>query len=307
LFISIQGVGKDLFFQWLSKLIGVDYCLGYDNYANFFKDFNSEKERVLLTCLNEISDGGSSKDNAMFRNHNHLKGVITGEKLRIEGKGKEAYRVNHYSRYIAFSQFENCVNVEHSDRRIMMIKCCSKFANNPTYFAPLVEYLNDVDNIRAAFVYFAHKDLISFDPRHFPTTELRKKQQENCLGTSLQFIKNMWAYYELPEIFRIQNDNLFMLYIDYCKKTNSNTNTTKIFFKHIDDFGLHKDKDNSMKHEAFSYNAKIQSDKEVLNVLKDIPNIVVNKRRVGYQINLTIIQDAFKVYFKRDEFTIEKI
>lgn len=307
LFISIQGVGKDLFFQFLSKLVGVEYCLGYDNYSNFFKDFNCEKERVLITCLNEINDGGSAKDSSMFKNHNHLKGIITGETLRIEGKGKEAYRVNHYSRYIAFSQFENCVNVEHSDRRTVMIKCSAKYANNPKYFTPLIDYLNDSDNIKTAFAYFAHKDLTTYSPRVFPTTELRKKQQENCLGTSLQFVKHLWVTYELPNEFRIQYDHLYQIYLDYCKHNNAKDNSSKIFFKHIDDFGFCKSKDETLKIDSFMYNAKNDDDAAVLKVLRDISSNVVNKKRVGYRIKLSVIEDLFKTYFRRDEFVIEKI
>ena len=306
IFISVQGVGKDLFFKFLSYLIGVEYCLGFDNYANFFKDFNGERERILITCLNEINDGGTSRDtSSMFKNHNILKGAITGEKVRIEKKCKEADRVDHYSRYFAFSQFANCAYIEASDRRNMMIQCSNKYANDPKYFIPLVDYINDVDNIKVAFAYFSQMDLTTFSPRVFPSTELRKKQQENCISSSLQFIKSLWLTYEVPDEFRIQNDELYHLYILYCKKNHLQETSAKTFFKQIDEFGFNKDDVNTVKISGFIYNVK--NDSVIMKVLRDTLFQTHNKKRVGYEINIKTIENMFKENFRRNEFTIEKI
>ena len=120
-----QGTGKDTWTTLLSKIIGIEYYLQISNVDAFFKNFNKSQECKLLTKINELSDKGSH-----FEKHNELKEKITATHVTIEPKGFDSYTIDHISRYYAFSNKENILIVEESDRRFLMIKTNNEMANN---------------------------------------------------------------------------------------------------------------------------------------------------------------------------------
>ena len=92
------------------------------------KNFNSSIAKKLLTKVNEISDKGVHIDK-----HDQLKEKITCKYLTIEPKGFDSYQLDHVSRYIGFTNKDNILNIEESDRRFMMIKTENDMANNIPY------------------------------------------------------------------------------------------------------------------------------------------------------------------------------
>lgn len=183
LFVAEQGVGKDLFGSFVGSLLGGEYTLNFDNIDCFFSNFNIEQRGKIFIRLNEISDKG-----AAFNKHDRFKGEITKEHSRIEPKGVDPYRVRHTGHYMCFSNKENCVYVENSDRRFAMIKSNNEHANDHAYFKPLLAEAKNKDFIKAAFDYYANMDLSDFNVRKIPITKFKEEQKIANLPVPLKFV-----------------------------------------------------------------------------------------------------------------------
>jgi len=281
-FISEQGVGKNIFSNFLRMMIGSQYFAIFDNPDNLFNDFNAEQNGLLLTVLNELSDSGT-----MFSKHNKLKGIITRETVRIEFKGKDAIVIPHYSRYLAFTQFENTLNIEPSDRRNIMIKCNSEFANKKEYFEPLLGWMDNLDNIKSAFSFFVYRDISNFNIMYTPETDIKNNQKINSMPNSLQFIRYIFEDKDNMETIKIQTSDLFKQYVDYCSEQKLKNVKRLTFLKQLELINLHQ-------IERFYYT---QSE---ISALDKTLKFFVNKksRTQGFILDKISINAGFKVYLK---------
>lgn len=214
LFSSEQGNFKDGLFQFIQKLLGKELVVIFDSVDDFFSNFNAEQGCKLLIGINEISENGISVSDGMKR-HNKLKGIITGKDLRVEKKGIDALRISNYARYMLFSNFDG-MYVENTDRRGVYIKSDSTYANDSVYFKPLWDSLDDLDFIKSAFSYFAHRDISLFNPHRGPDTEFKNEMKVKCLNSPLSFMKDLWEFKEFDDEFRIHTTDLIQLYKIYC-------------------------------------------------------------------------------------------
>jgi len=237
LYTSEQGNFKDGNYQLQRKLIGEDLLISFESVDDFFSNFNAEQSCKLLIMINEISESGMGASDGMKR-HNKLKGVITGKTLRVEKKGIDAIRVNDYSRYMLFSNFEG-MYVENTDRRGVYIKSDSSHANDSVYFKPLWDSLDDLDFIKSAFSFFAHRDISLFNPHKGPHSEFKNEMKVKCLNSALSFIKDVWQYKDLDDEFRIHSGELYQLYKNYCSEYGIGKWLKRLTFKDIlSKFGL---------------------------------------------------------------------
>lgn len=237
LYNSDQGNFKDGNYQLQRKLLGEDLVISFESVDDFFSNFNAEQSCRLLIMINEISESGMGVSDGMKR-HNKLKGLITGKTLRVEKKGVDAIRVNDYSRYMLFSNFEG-MYVENTDRRGVYIKSDSTHANDSVYFKPLWDSLDDLDFIKSAFSFFAHRDISLFNPHKGPHSEFKNEMKVKCLNSALSFIKDLWQYKDLDDEFRIHTGDLYHLYKNYCSEYGIGKSLKRLTLKDIlSKFGL---------------------------------------------------------------------
>lgn len=266
-----QGTGKDLWCNHLSKMIGLEYFLDIASMSLLFKDFNSTHGRKLLVKLNEISDKGEH-----FDKHNQLKEKITATRVRIEPKGFDAYYLENYARYYGFSQHDNIVMVENTDRRFMMIKTNNEKANNQEYFGKILKEAEDPLMIQSSFNYYANLDITDFNPRVFPNTSYREDQKIQSLPYQFKFF-----YY----LFENRNDtytklmsDVFTDYLSWCCECNIRISNTKINFT-----------------------------KDVKRLGIDVKRLQVNgKRGQGISIDHSSLENIFKAFMKNPEFILPK-
>ena len=228
-----QGTGKDLWCNHLSKLIGLDYFLDIASMSILFKDFNSTQGKKLLVKLNEISDKGEH-----FDKHNQLKEKITATRIRIEPKGFDAYYLENYARYYGFSQHDNIVIVENTDRRFMMIKTNNDKANNQDYFSKILKEADDPVMIQSSFNYYATLDITDFNPRVFPNTIYRDEQKIQSLPYQFKFFYYLFENRNETTYTKLLSD-AFTDYINWCAECNIKTSNTKLnFTKDIKRLGI---------------------------------------------------------------------
>jgi len=156
-FISSQGVGKNIFFENFAKsVLGTDLYLQTDNMDKLIGKFNMNHNKLLL-----IMDEVQGRDS--FTNSEAIKNMITAEDLQWERKGCDPVTIRNCGRGIMFSQSLTPVKIEGSDRRFMLMECSDKVRNNTEYFKKLNSFLKDDTNARAIYDMLMKRDLSSWD------------------------------------------------------------------------------------------------------------------------------------------------
>lgn len=249
-----QGTGKDLFISFIQSMIGSNLVVQIDKMESLLQNFNTSIAQKLLTKVNEISDKGIHIDK-----HDQLKEKITCEFLTIEPKGFDKYQIDHVSRYIGFSNKDNILNVESSDRRFMMIKTVNDMANNVPYHTQIKKQMDDINMIRSAFKYYATKDISEYQPRIIPNTVYKADQKMASLPYTLKFLYHYFEEHIVPFDFYIdveskysskrvetkeqtltkQSEELYTDYVNWCVKMGNSTKVPRLtMVKDFEGLGL---------------------------------------------------------------------
>jgi len=121
LVVSVEGVGKGLLMRMMSKLIGYKYV----NENVSFNDI-TEKHSVIVVgslfiCLNEVvlDKQYSTKRTISSK----IKPFITDDFLNINDKGIRPYKYLNNCNSIVFSNDKDCLHVDQSSRRYLVIHC----------------------------------------------------------------------------------------------------------------------------------------------------------------------------------------
>jgi hypothetical protein len=276
--VSEQGLGKDMISRFLGSIIGLEYYKVFDDVSNFFSRFNGEQENAMLTVLNELAEGGD-----VIKNHNKLKANITRLTTRVEKKGVEPYTVNHFSRYIGFTQNRKCINIENHDRRFFMLEGDNSIVGNHVYFNNLKKELDDKDFMMKTFSYFGNKDLSSFEIRNIPMTDIKKEQKINNLSSPLCFIMDLFTIQQCDEenYIKIHTGDLYLLYSNYISTNGGTTIMRKNFVLEI------------QKLKVTEYCSKFS----IIGIIG---------KKTGYKINFDTLQSDIRMYLRDPDYILDR-
>ena len=153
LFKSVQGTGKDMFFEWFGNdIIGSEYYTNTDDYDKILGRFNGNIEKLILLCLNESSYGDTSKY------ENALKTLITDKKRKGEKKYKEDNEMRMCLGLVLFTNQEFVMNFQNGNRRFQFFCCEDKQIDYPMYFEDLDDCMRNEYN-KALFVNYLMEEV----------------------------------------------------------------------------------------------------------------------------------------------------
>lgn len=251
LFYSLGGGGKDLFCQFLSKIIGMHHYMVCGDLEQYVANFNSLNQNRLLVAFNEVND----KKHA--RNHDILKHIITAVDMRVEIKFMPAHIQKDYTRFIINTNMRDVLRLESSDRRYVMYEMNSDQIGDHKFFTSLVDEMNNVSFQKSAFDYFAKRDITSFNVRKIPNTNYRNQQKVLSMSSTDQFLKNIYEcdndddeYDEysrsdekddneaLGKSFEFLQKDLYTLYKSYCTEFGMMSKKRPTFKQDLKDMGF---------------------------------------------------------------------
>lgn len=183
LFISEQGTGKGLLAFFIQKLLGINHCITFNNISDYFSNFNVDKSNKLLKVIEEVSDKGEA-----FYKADILKADLTKDRERIEPKGIDPYTLNHYARYLFFSNNDNAIYIENSDRRYTIHNIANTHANNKKYFKPMWDDVQDNNYCKNAFEFLAERKYDELNVMEAFVNQTKKDQKLNNLSITLKII-----------------------------------------------------------------------------------------------------------------------
>jgi len=281
LFRTAQGMGKGMLAFWLTKLVGINSIISFENIRDYFSNFNSQSSGKLIKIIEEVCEGGEA-----FNKANILKGHTAMNRERIEPKGIDAYTVNHYSRYIFFTNNDNALYIENDDRRYTLHRSNDRKANDIEYFKPIWDEVRDNEFCKECFKYFCNRKYDVMNVMTYYETHYKIKQKMASLSQSLKFLKeiienNLSSIDTLegkvnPEkVYHIKVSILKEEYKDWCSDNGCrySISTLKTQWGKVD-----------------VVETRIQR---------------ANKRSRVYKIDTHKIEDAFKTYLKNPDFRFE--
>jgi hypothetical protein len=216
LFKSIDGCGKNVFFDWFGcKILGAKYYAEVEEVELLFGRFNDIIKDKILIIGNEIQASKTINLNES------IKYAITTENNSIESKGKQVYKNRNNIGYVFLTNNEFPLKITKTDRRFIAIKCNNDIANNNEYFTNLRNELNSGNIDRAFYDYLMNIDLseINFTTDR-PETDYYEDIKMNYMEPHILFINNLLRENIDKENYEIMGLNLFKIFDLFIKDRN---------------------------------------------------------------------------------------
>lgn len=203
IFHSDQGAGKDIFADWLGRLLSPDNYIMCGNIHRFTEKFNGLYSNKLLTVFNEL---GSYQEHSKIVKF--LKFLYSAEDKAIELKNHDATMEICRTRHMILTNMYNVIPMEISDRRHLCIQCdnskCQPGRVDRTYYNLLMKEMIDIDSIIDAFEYFKYKDISTFSVRDVPNTEYKKDLINLHYNSVQRFIISLQQLENIDDEFAIR-------------------------------------------------------------------------------------------------------
>lgn len=180
-FKSKQGVGKNLAFEMFAeKLLGERYLLVSSKMEDVLGRFPLINQK-LLVILDE-TNGQSA-----FANSEQIKSYIGCKTLTYEKKGVDGITILNTGRMIFFTNNDNSVKIESSDRRFSVFECADDHRLDDVYFKKLAKaYEEDWSFL---FHFLKTRDISNFEPTNDRVkTDIYKELMLNSADNVTKFI-----------------------------------------------------------------------------------------------------------------------
>lgn len=219
IFISEEGVGKDLFSSFISEVINDKYCFNTEKLELVCGKFNSILGGKLLGTINETNPVESRE------RIENIKNIITADKVYIEGKNKDPIKTDNFCRFIFFSNRLFAFPVEEGARRPVIFKSSSKYLpinlgleENKKYFTNLSNIYKNKEYQKAFLEYLKHHDISTFNPKDIVKSELHQELEDNSLSPIVGFLSNVVKMNN--GTFRMSTKETYENFLIYIKEQN---------------------------------------------------------------------------------------
>jgi len=166
---SIQGCGKDTFFDWFgNQILGNKYYFNNVNSDLLFGHFNAQLAHKFLCVLNETSQK-ETKDII-----EQLKGNITASEITINEKGVKPYKMKNFATFILLTNNDNPIKIDPQDRRYLAFECNNDIANDEEYFRNLRK---EIESKKYDKIFYDY--LLTLDSENYNFVKSRPETQLN--------------------------------------------------------------------------------------------------------------------------------
>ena len=189
-FKGSQGAGKGLLFNWFAnKIIGQQYYYSTADPLNITL-YNEHLNGKLLINLDEARAADT------YASSSQLKNKITEPRITLTNKYVKPFEVENYGRYIFFSNQDNPVKIEDTDRRYVVFKTSDKYSrltdDDPikiNYFRDLRNAMNNPNIVGSFMKYLKDRDVTGVNWANRPMTESYKLSRELNIPIFAEFIE----------------------------------------------------------------------------------------------------------------------
>lgn len=188
-FMSEQGVGKNLFFDNFGRiLLGERYYLTSQSFEDLVGKFNINYNRLLV-----VFDEVRGKDGFEFSED--LKVRITAPQINWQQKGIQTIKTNNCAGSVFLSNYSSTMTpmkVTLDDRRLMVMQCSSKRKGDTKYFDDLYHFMTNKQCIRKVYEMLMSRDISKWNPeKDRVQTKIYKDLQSVNIPPMARFLEDM--------------------------------------------------------------------------------------------------------------------
>ena len=297
LFRSVEGCGKDTFFDWFGhEILGKRYYVNEDKIDDIFGKFNPAIENKIIVVVNE-TNGKDTKEV-----ESSIKNALTRKINSIQYKGKTQFDNTNNIGYIFFSNNENPLKIDINDRRFQAIQCNNDIANNGTYFDSLRKEIEGEDKDQISKSFYDYLMSIECDDFNFTNgrvkTNLYNDMKEHNIPILIKFLEAeiKTNIYKCPTTKETKLKEkgiygatvLFNYYLDFIKSNNFKYEATAT------KFGLE-----IKKYESIEKKETNKGIKYIIDYPK-LKDYLVEKQYIKWDNNIEVIEDKKNTVDKLD-------
>ena len=220
-FISDEGVGKDIFAKFTSNTIGMEYCTNTEKLDQVCGKFNSVLDGKILITINETNPV-ESRDRI-----ENIKFLITADNLEVEKKHKDPVNTKNFARFMFFSNRLTAFPIDEKSRRPKIIQSSKKYTKesigavkNKEYFDPLVKQYQNEQYQKMFLDMLKARDISQFNPQLFEKTKLHKELEEHSRPPHVQWLANLVTKYLKKDIHTMSSHDVLKSYNQLLKDQN---------------------------------------------------------------------------------------
>lgn len=225
-FISEEGVGKDLWYEFLENVIGNQYCGITEKLELICGKFNTEIAGKLLYAINETNPVESRQ------RAENIKSLVTAKKVIIEGKYKDPITCDNFCRNIFFSNRLFAFPIESGSRRPVIFQPSTKYLKmnygtdkSKKHFDNLSNHFKNRDCQRAMLEYLINYDISMWNPKVFNKSKLHSELENASIPVIATFLHSY--FYDIKDkTYTVKFSNLFAAFDDYLKQNKYEYNIT---------------------------------------------------------------------------------
>ncbi len=219
-FISKEGVGKDMLYELIEMMINERSTFNVDQLDKVVGKFNSVLGGKLFGVINETDpkDSAERRDNIKF--------LITAKKVEIEGKHKDPVKTINCCRLMFFANRLCAFPAEDKARRPYIFHSSEKHLSqnigakaNKEHFDRLANIIRN-PQVQRAF----YDELMKINTANFNFREIEKSELHSALIDAVkpplaEFLSAL-CYLNKSDTFAIETTELIQLYNQYMAKHN---------------------------------------------------------------------------------------
>lgn len=186
-----EGDGKSTLGYALSAVMGYEN-VSIINPEEIIGNFTGWSDNAAVGVIEEIKIPSAKKQEVM----NKLKPVITNSQISVERKGKDSYNAPNCCNYIALTNHEDAISIDHRDRRWAVLftpyetRDDVDAAMGGDYFSVLYEAIDN--NAGAIRGWLLNVDLTGFDALKPPSmTQAKQQMIQSSKSDSLQAVEEV--------------------------------------------------------------------------------------------------------------------
>lgn len=187
---SIQGAGKDLWFDFIGRILGSNNILKLASLSELVNS-SALMESRLFVCISETNYLDTKAHN------DALKDLVSAHEIVVKKKYVNSYKIRNSCAIIAFSNSSDAFQTTGDDRRLFPVRAAGLYANDPEYFGKLIPYFDNPHTAKAVYDWYMDMDLSDFNSSgDRPITEAFRSlvsSSANILELMLHHAVNEWC------------------------------------------------------------------------------------------------------------------
>jgi len=223
-FRSIEGTGKNMFFDWFGRqIIGSDYYTCTKKLDKAFGNFNSLLSKKILFVINELTPVES------YQHMDTIKDCITAEYNIINPKNLTEYKEKNNCGFIFFTNNFNVLNIAETDRRFVLIEIDNiDYMKEPDYFKNLLKEIKSGEIDKLFYEYLLKQDLSNFDfKEERPITNYYKQLQELNRPVLMDYFINIYEENQGEKEISFKASEIYGFFNNFCQSGGYKTSYTQ--------------------------------------------------------------------------------